>query len=163
MSKHDDAIAIYNFVKEEIKYAFPCWVNPTMTRRKRKGHCAAKCELLVSMLRDSGIEARYLEGHSTKLRPLPIMWLKAMDMHFWVEAKVNDKWLILDPTPDSGIIRLWGDTQPGMHLGNPEYMIRLDELPPWYKGGYNMFLLWLFRFMTNVELMILRLIWLWHK
>lgn len=113
----------------------------------------------MSLLRDLGLKARYVEGRNTKLRPLPIMRLPPMDVHFWVEARIGDKWLCLDPTPDSGIIPLWGDTEPGTYLGNPEYIARWDELPAWYKDGYNMFLLWPLRFLSNVELMILRLIW----
>lgn len=156
METRDGVISIYQWVKENIKYAFPRWGSMDETIKKRKGHCVAKSEVLVSMLRDKGIKARYVEGHNTKLRKLPIMWLKSLDSHFWVEAKIGNKWLCLDPTPDSGIINLWGDTIPGMHLGQPEYTIKLDGLPPWYKEGYNSFLFWAFRFLTNIELAILR-------
>lgn len=157
MGTYDEVVSTYQWVKENIKYAFPRWESVDDTIKRKKGHCVAKSEVLISMLRDKGIEARYVEGHTTNLKPLlPIMWLKAMDTHFWVEAKVDNEWLCLDPTPDSGIINLWGDTEPGMHLGQPEYTIRLDGLPPWYKEGYNSFLFWPFRFLTNIELTILR-------
>ncbi len=152
-------ISTYEWVKENIRYAYPRWINTSITKRTKKGHCGAKSEVLVSMLRDLGIEARYVEGRNTNLKLLPIMWLKPMDVHFWVEAKVDNEWLCLDPSPDSRIVRLWGDTRPGTHLGNPDYIIRWDEIPPWYKEGYNMFLFWPFKFLTNIELVILRFIW----
>lgn len=160
---YNTAVSTYEWVKENIKYGYPRWVNISTTKRIGKGHCAAKSELLVSMLRDAGIEARYVEGHNTKLKPLPIMWLKSMDVHFWVEAKVDNEWLCLDPTPDKGIVRLWGDTKPGTHLGDPEYIVRWDELPRWYRDSYNMFLFWPFKFLTNIVLLILRFIWRFPK
>lgn len=152
------ALEAYYWVKENVKYSFPRWRSPEVTKRTRKGHCGAKSELLVSLLRDLGLRARYVEGHNTKMRLLPIMRLGGMDVHFWVEVKIGNKWLTLDPTPDSGIVPLWGDTKPGLHLGDPEYITRWEELPLWYKDGYNMLLLWPFRFLTNIELMIRRLI-----
>lgn len=155
----DKAVEVYYWVKENVKYSFPKWHSAEVTKLTRKGYCAAKSELLVSMLRDIGIKARYVEGHETGLRKLPIMMVQGLDAHYWVEARVDNKWLTLDPTPDSGIVCLWGNTEPGMHLGNPKYIQRWAELPGWYKEGYNSFLLWPFRFLTNVELMILRLIW----
>ena len=152
-------ISTYEWVKENIRYAYPHWVNAEVTKQTKKGHCGAKSEVLVSMLRDLGIEAQYVEGRNTGLKLLPIMRLKGMDVHFWVEAKVDNEWLCLDPSPDSGIVRLWGDTRPGTHLGNPDYIVRWDEIPHWYKEGYNMFLFWPFRFLTNIELLILRFVW----
>lgn len=157
MNNREEAIAAYKLVKESVKYAFPRWVDPETTKRTGKGHCGAKSELLVSLLRQKGIEARYVEGRPAKWG-LIIMKLAGLDAHFWVEALVDNDWLTLDPAPDSGITHVLGDTNPGTHLSNPTWTIRWDELPPWYKGGYNMFLLWPFRFLTNIQLMILRLI-----
>jgi transglutaminase-like putative cysteine protease len=159
MTKYEEAVAIYEFVKEEVKYAFPRWIDAETTKRTGRGHCAAKSELLVSLLRDKGIKARYVEGHKTKLKLLPIMKLGGMDIHFWVETRIGNEWLCLDPTPDSGIVRLWGDTKPGMHLGDPEYGAKWDELPSWYKDSYNIPLLWPLRFLSNMELAICRLVW----
>ena len=140
MKKREEAVAAYNFVKKTVRYGFPRWVDPETTMNTRKGHCAAQSELLVWLLRKRGIEARYVEGRNPSLRPLPAMRLKMMNVHFWVEAKIGNEWLCLDPSPDSGALRLWGDTKPGTHLGDPEYVTRLNELPPWYRDAYNSFL-----------------------
>ncbi len=156
---YNRVVSTYEWVKENIRYAYPRWVNAEVTKRTKKGHCGAKSEVLVSMLRDLGIEAQYVEGRNTGLKLLPIMRLKGMDVHFWVEAKVDNEWLCLDPSPDSGIVRLWGDTSPGIHLGNPDYIVRWEEIPSWYKEGFNMFLFWPLRFLSNIELLILRFIW----
>jgi len=75
-------------------------------------------------------------------------------MHVWVEVYVNGDWLTLDPTPDSGIAHYIGDTKPGTHLNEDciTYTTRWDEIPYWYKGGYNSKIMALYRLITNSEL-----------
>ena len=85
-----------------------------------------------------------------------MMRLAVFDVHFWVEARLGNKWLTLDTAPDSGITHFLGDTKPGTHLTNPEYITRWDELPPWYKDGYNMLLFSPLRVLTNIPLALLR-------
>ena len=155
MQIYDEAVSTYQWVKENIKYAFPRSEGTEQTLLVKKGNCAIKSELLVSMLRDKGIKARYVEGRPTGWR-LIMMRLAVFNVHFWVEAKVDNKWLTLDPTPDSGIAHFLGDTKPGTHLTNPDYIMRWDELPPWYKDGYNMWLFSPLRFLTNIQLVLLR-------
>jgi len=148
-------VSVYQWVKENIKYAFPRWGSPEQTLREKRGNCAIKSMLLVSMLRDKGIKARYVEGRPTGWK-LIIMRLAVFDVHIWVEARLGNKWLTLDPTPDSGITHFLGDTKPGTHLTTPEYITKWDELPPWYKDGYNMKLFSPLRFLTNIQLALLR-------
>ena len=155
MTKREEAIAIYNSVKETIKYGFPHWGDPNHTLQVKEGHCGIKSELLVYLLKQKGIDARYVEGRPTKWG-LIIMKLFEFDVHFWVEAFVDNDWLVLDPVPDSGIARVIGDTKPGTHLCNPTSVMRWDELPPWYKNGYNMWLFALLRWFTNIQLRLLR-------
>lgn len=156
MRTYDEAVSAYQWVKENIKYAFPRAESTEQTLRGKRGNCAIKSELLVSMLRNKCIEARYVEGRPTGWK-LIMLRLAVFDVHIWVEARVGNEWLTLDPTPDSGIVHILGDTEPGTHLGSPEYITRWDELPPWYKDGYNMWLFWPLRFLTNIQLALLRI------
>lgn len=150
-SEYEQTVADYEWVKENIKYRCSHWGDVEDTLEQGTGHCGAKTELLVHLLRTHGMEARYVEGRPTSHK-LPITKLIFSDVHFWVEAKVDGEWLTLDPTPDSGIICLLGDTEPGTHLNEPIYITRWDELPPWYKEGYNSLLMAPFRWATNVKL-----------
>jgi transglutaminase-like putative cysteine protease len=149
--QYEEAISEYLWVKENIKYYFPYWGDATRTLAERRGHCGMKAELLISRLRARGLKARYVEGRPSE-RKLPIVKIGPFSVHFWVEAKVDGKWLTLDPTPDSSILRLSGDTEPGTHLGNPTYITRWDEIPPWYKEGYNHPLIAPLRWVSNLKL-----------
>jgi len=155
MQIYDEAVSTYQWVKENIKYAFPRWGDTSQTLRERRGNCAIKSELLASMLRDRGIETRYVEGRPAGWG-LIIMRMVPFDVHFWTEALVNGEWLTLDPAPDSSIAHVIGDTQPGVHLVNPAWTARWDELPPWYRDGYNMELFSPVRALTNIQLDLLR-------
>ena len=150
-TQYEQAVADYEWVKENIKYRCSYWGTPQDTLEQGSGHCSAKAELLVDLLTSHGIKARYVEGRPSSGK-LFITKLIFSDVHIWVEACVNGEWLTLDPTPDSGIVCLLGDTEPGTHLNEPTYITRWDELPPWYKEGYNSFPMAPFRFLTNVQL-----------
>ena len=122
MKTYDEAVQAYQSVKEGIKYAVPLhWGSPEQTLREKRGHCGMKSEVLVAMLRDRGFKARLVEGRTMHMQNTfiqrLILWLGVVlyDVHFWVEAFVNDEWLTLDSTPDSGIIHIIGDTEPGTH------------------------------------------------
>lgn len=149
--QYEEAISEYLWVKENIKYYFPCWGNTASTLADRRGHCGMKSELLVSRLRSRGFEARYVEGRPSEGN-LPILKIVPFNVHFWVEAKVDGKWLALDPTPDSSILSISGDTEPGTHLGHPTYITRWDEIPLWYKQGYNHPMMSPLRWISNLKL-----------
>lgn len=141
MTKREQAVDVYNWVKENIEYWWAPWHDPQYTVAIRKGHCGAKSELLAAMLRARGIPARYVEGRGMPGEPQPIPGLTtlvpALDIHFWVEAKVNGKWLELDSAYDSGITHFFGDSEPGMHVGQCKQEVRWEELPTRYKRLYN--------------------------
>ena len=149
--QYEEAVSDYLWVKENIKYAFTYWGDTTRTLAEMRGHCGIKAELLASRLRTHGIKARYVEGRPTQGN-LPILKIEPFNVHFWVEAKVDGRWLTLDPTPDNGIVCLSGDTWPGAHLGHPEYITRWDEIPPWYKEGYNHPMVAPVRWISNIKL-----------
>jgi hypothetical protein len=161
----EKAVQSYWLVKEDIKFAIPYhWGSPEQTWRGKKGQCGMKSEVLVTMLRDNGIKARYVEGRLTGLRStwmerlLCVLGLVLFDVHIWVEALIGNKWLVLDPTPDSGIAPSIGDTKPGTHLGSPKQIARYDEIPLWYKDGHNMKTLLPLKLTSNFELSIRRFI-----
>ncbi len=155
---------LYNDVKQDIKYASPYWGNTIDTLHSHRGHCGMKSELLVRFLRNLDIEARYVEGRYTGLPKTLVSGMLAklgftlFEVHFWVEACVDDEWITLDPTPDRGIVDFIGDTDIGTHLGVPGYITRWDELPCWYKDVYNCRLLLPLRTLSDFELSIRRLL-----
>jgi len=150
-TQYEEAVAEYLWVKENIRYAFSHWGDTNRTLAERRGHCAIKAELLVSRLRGHDIKVRYVEGRPS-MGNLPLLKLAPFSVHFWVEARVDGKWLTLDPTPDSGIVCLFGDTKPGSYLGRPEYITRWDEIPAWYKKLYNHPLFAPLRWLSNLKL-----------
>ena len=125
-----------------------------------------KSEVLVAMLRDRGFKARYVEGRQTGIRSTWMMTillslgLVIFDAHIWVEALIDNEWLTLDSAPDSGIAHCLGDTKPGTHLGDPKQVVRWDEIPAWYKDGYNMKLFSPLRLVAGIEMTLRRLL---HK
>jgi len=151
MTQYEEAVAEYRWVKENIRYALSLWGDTVRTMARRRGHCGIKAELLVSRLRARGIEARYVEGRPMG-ENLPMMRLAPFNVHFWVEARVDGRWLSLDPTPDSGIVCFSGDTQPGSYLGRPDYITRWHEIPLWYKRLYNYSLFAPLRWLSNLKL-----------
>jgi transglutaminase-like putative cysteine protease len=151
MTQYEAAVAEYRWVKENIRYALSSWGDTVLTLTRRRGQCGIKAELLVARLRERGIEARYVEGRPTA-GELPMTRLEPFSVHFWVEAWVDGGWLSLDPAPDSGIVSLLGDTQPGSHLGNPEYITRWQEIPAWYKRLYNHPIFAPLRWLSNLKI-----------
>ena len=144
--QYEEAVSEYLWVKESIKYSFPYWGDTTRTLTEKRGHCGMKAEVLVSRLRARGIKARYVGGK------VPMSKVGPFNIHFWVEAEVDGQWLTLDPTPDSSITCLLGDTEPGTHLENLEHITRWDEIPAKYKKLYNHPPVSLLRWIFNIKL-----------
>lgn len=145
------AIADYNWVKENIIYRFSNWGVPEQTLIQMSGTCGAKAELLGEILELHAISVRYVEG-----RPLPIIVpltrVPTLNVHFWVEARIGNKWLALDPAPDSGLVHLLGETSPGTHLINPRYVGRWNKIPDYYRNCFNHPLLVPLRCISNLKL-----------
>lgn len=165
MEKYNSAIQSYYWVKENIKLDTPLhWGDVTETLLRMKGHCAMKSEVLVFQLRNKGINARLVEGHTVRIKNTfaqrLVLWLGLVpyDVHVWVEALINSEWITLDPTPDSGIAYLIGDTKLGTHLGSPEQIYYWDEIPKWFKDTYNMPLSFPLRLFSRIELKFRRYI-----
>lgn len=141
MTQYEEALDAYYWVKESIKYQWAPWRAPEYTATIKKGHCGAKAELLVSMLRARGIPARYVEGRGVSRVPHLIPGLAtlipALSIHFWVEANIDGEWLTLDAAHDTDVAHFLGDTEPGVHIGQCARERRWQELPTIYKGLYN--------------------------
>jgi hypothetical protein len=127
------AIADYDWVKENILYRFSNWGVPEQTLNQMCGACGAKVELLGELLDLHGISVRYVEA-----RPLPIIVplarIPILNVHFWVEA------------------HLLGESSPGTHLTNPRYVGRWNKIPDYYRKCFNHPLLIPLRYVSNLKL-----------
>ncbi|MEZ6148297.1 MAG: DUF3488 and transglutaminase-like domain-containing protein [Planctomycetaceae bacterium] len=68
---------------------------------RKEGHCEYFASALVLMLRSIGIPARYVNGFkggtlNTKTGRIEV---RQLHTHAWVEAYVDRRWIVLDPTP----------------------------------------------------------------
>ncbi|MCI1592259.1 transglutaminase-like domain-containing protein [Heyndrickxia oleronia] len=106
-SKNDreKAKAIYDFTSKNISYdvqkfknnEFEWDDNALKTLRLKTGVCQDYAYLAGALLRASNIEARVISGKAgTGI-------LK--NNHAWIEAKVNGKWLTMDPTWGAGYVQ----------------------------------------------------------
>ena len=145
------AVVDYEWVKNNILYRLSYWGVPGQTLVEMSGACGAKSELLGELLELHGISTQYMEG-----RPLfnfvPLARVPTLNSHFWVEARIGKDWLTLDPTPDSGLVHLLGDTSPGTHLIDPKYIGRWNKIPDYYKKCFNHPLLIPVRYVSNLKL-----------
>lgn len=133
--QYKKAVAEYQWVKENIEYRLSYWGDVPHTLSTRTGHCGIKAELLVARLKEHGIKARYVEGRPL-VSNLPLLRLAPFNVHFWVEARVDGRWLTLDPTPDSG---------------NARQIMCHDEIPVWLKELYNRPLIAPLRALSNLK------------
>lgn len=100
------AKAIYEYVAKTVKYdvqklendAFKLDDSALKTLETEKGVCQDYAFLTVAMLRSIGVEARYIGGMAHSGFSFP-------QRHAWVEAKVGDEWLVMDPTWGAGYVQ----------------------------------------------------------
>ncbi len=152
-------VAEYLYVKEAVKYYCVRWNTPEYTDAKRKGHCGAKAELLAQRLKIRGIRTRIVEARPAFPRGVFLTIFAPFDCHFWLEAFADGNWITVDPSPYEGIVCFMGDTELGEHLGQKyRYIKRWSELPYWYRDAYNIWLVAPIRWLTNIQIMFIRLI-----
>ncbi len=72
--------------------------------RRRAGHCELFATSLVLMLRSQQIPARLVTGYlGSEYNPLEgYRIVRNANAHAWVEARFEDGWRLLDPTPPAG-------------------------------------------------------------
>lgn len=98
-SELEKSKAIYDFVANTISYDVNKFQNDGFewndsalkTLNSQNGVCQDYAYLTIALLRASNIEARFVEGYTT-------------DRHAWVEAKVDNRWLTMDPTWGAGYL-----------------------------------------------------------
>ncbi|MER2009350.1 MAG: transglutaminase domain-containing protein [Psychrobacillus sp.] len=98
-SELEKSKAIYDFVASTISYDVVKFQNDDFkwddsalkTLNSQTGVCQDYAYLTIALLRASNIEARFVEGYTT-------------DRHAWVEAKVDDRWVTMDPTWGAGYL-----------------------------------------------------------
>lgn len=98
-SELEKSKAIYDFVTKNISYDVDKFQNDDFnwddsalkTLNSQTGVCQDYAYLTIALLRASNIDARFVEGYTT-------------DRHAWVEAKVDNRWLTMDPTWGAGYL-----------------------------------------------------------
>ncbi|MEK4522661.1 transglutaminase domain-containing protein [Psychrobacillus sp. FSL W7-1493] len=98
-SELEKSKAIYDFVANTISYDVVKFQNDDFkwddsalkTLNSQTGVCQDYAYLTIALLRASNIEARFVEGFTT-------------DRHAWVEAKVDNRWVTMDPTWGAGYL-----------------------------------------------------------
>lgn len=103
----DKAKAIYQYVAKTVKYdveklqndAFKLDDSALKTLETERGVCQDYAFLTVALLRSTGIEARYIGGTTRSGPDSPAA------RHAWVETKVDDEWLVMDPTWGAGYVQ----------------------------------------------------------
>ncbi|GAB4536980.1 MAG: hypothetical protein Fur0020_05340 [Thermodesulfovibrionia bacterium] len=113
----DKAEAIEDFLLRNYRYSLsinkpPDGITPIedFLFYSKKGYCEHFATAMVLMLRSIGIPARLVTGFlsSEKNEFGDYYLIRQSDAHSWVEAFINDRWLLLDPTPPVATIHRSG-------------------------------------------------------
>ena len=69
--------------------------------KSKEGYCEYYATLATLLLRYQGIPARYVTGfaHPERVPGRPYVTFRRRHSHAWVEAYIDHKWYIFDPTP----------------------------------------------------------------
>lgn len=105
----EKAKAIYEYVAKNISYDVAkmknnefAWDDSALkTLEKKSGVCQDYAYLTIALLRASGIEARFVEGRAGE----NAFGIASAERHAWVEAKIDGRWLTMDPTWGAGYIQ----------------------------------------------------------
>lgn len=102
-------IEIFNQVRD-IPYRIPLSLDET--EGEYGGSCLYKVELLKKLLETEGLECRYRIGiflWSQLNLPEEIMKAEHNDRgeHVWLEVCINNQWIILDPSWDIGLVKIF--------------------------------------------------------
>ena len=87
----DKAKAIYNYVRDTLKYSYyyNSKYGATSTLKHKRGNCADHSHLLVCMFRTAGFHARYVHG-KCHFRDGDVTG------HVWTQVKIHNKWVCAD-------------------------------------------------------------------
>ena len=103
------SIEIFNQVRD-IPYRIPLYLDEP--EGEHGGSCLYKVEVLKKLLEAEGLECRYRIGTflwSQLNLPEEVMQAEHNDRgeHVWLEVCINNKWIILDPSWDIGLARIF--------------------------------------------------------
>lgn len=104
----EKAKAIYEYVAKNISYDVEklknsefAWDDSALkTLGEGSGVCQDYAYLTIALLRASGIEARFVEG----IAGGSLFGTGVDERHAWVEAKIDGRWLTMDPTWGAGYL-----------------------------------------------------------
>jgi len=103
----DSAVLIFNWARDQVKYAFDFWnVKASETMQKMSGMCANKANLQVAMLRAVGIPAGYgilrIRKEALKTVANEEIYGKSSDViiHVYCRVHLNGRWVSADATMD---------------------------------------------------------------
>lgn len=107
-SDYEKAKAIYAYVAKNLTYdvdkfnhhQFSWDDNALKALQLKSGVCQDYTYVAIALLRATGIEARFIEGYAGG----GVYGSLAGSLHSWVEAKVDGKWIIMDPTWGAGYV-----------------------------------------------------------
>ena len=87
----DKAKAIFNYVRDTLKYSYyyNSKYGATATLKHKRGNCADHSHLLVSMFRTAGFNARYVHGRCH-------FKSGTVTGHVWTQVKIHNKWVCAD-------------------------------------------------------------------
>ena len=109
----EKAIALFHFVRDNIKYGFDYWnIKASETLAKGYGMCTNKSNLLISMLRSCDIPAGYgiLRVNAKEyFGPIMLPFFKSRvsenSVHIYSCVYLNKKWVKCDPSTDLELSR----------------------------------------------------------
>ena len=107
--------SLFEWVRDNIRYRIVEIIGPTATIKRGTGACVDKSSLLITLLRMNKIPAKYLIIRAIFSKKLPIK-ISYVD-HCAVEAYINNRWIILDPTFDPFFDNIF----PKSEFGNPNW------------------------------------------
>ncbi len=103
----DSAVGIFNWVRDQVRYAFDFWnVKASETMRKMSGMCANKANLQVAMLRAVGIPAGYgifrIKKEALRTVANEEIYARSSDViiHVYCRVWLNGRWIGADATVD---------------------------------------------------------------
>ncbi|MPL62989.1 hypothetical protein SDC9_08609 [bioreactor metagenome] len=101
----EKATAIFNYVRDNIKYSFyyDTKYSATGTLEKKLGNCVDKTHLLIALSRSAGLAARYVHADCT-------FTVSGRIGHVFAQIKVGDTWVVADTTSSQnslGTVKNW--------------------------------------------------------
>ncbi|MBN1404907.1 MAG: transglutaminase domain-containing protein [Candidatus Omnitrophica bacterium] len=135
----DKAIALFNFVRDNIKYSFDRWdIKASETLERGRGMCTNKSNLLIAMLRSCNIPAAYgiLKVDAQNFfGPLMLPMLKNKvsknSVHIYAQIYINGKWIKCDSSTDAELASKAGGIYSIAHLvelADDNHEVNIDKI-----------------------------------